>query len=273
MTQTQTTIDGENELDFKIREARTIIANTVQRCNSNPLIINFSGGKDSQTLLDLVSGVTDNFLCFYMISGIDFQESIDFAKASCEKLGYKMLTSCPSDYKGGFFERLPIIGYFPTVQNTTLWCNRDLKIRPQYRVLQRHFGKNVTFYKLNGVRRYESARRMKIHASTKDFMRMDYHVAKSVMVFPILNWTDEDVRAYLKAKSITVPKNPLYEKYGVSGCWYCPFYQPSIYRRIMRLNPCLYDEIIEWETRLNKPAGSGFTYLRDLKKEILNGHS
>lgn len=264
MVEGQRTLNNDFELDSKIREAKQVITRVAAK-SSVPLILNFSGGKDSMTLLDLVRQVTDNFVCFYMVSGIEFQESIDFVVEQCERMGLKLLMSRPSDYKGGFFERLPTIGYFPTVQNNTLWCNRDLKVRPQYVVLKREFGAKQMFFKLNGVRRYESSRRKKIHAGTKDFMRLDYHVAHGVMVFPILNWTDENVRDYLAANSIRVAKSPLYEKFGVSGCYWCPFYQAGIYKRILCQCPNLYDEVIEWEKKLNRPSVSGHVWLRDLK--------
>lgn len=265
----QRTLEGENILDVRIKESFAVIKRAVKKTGDTPLIVNFSGGKDSMVLLDLVRRTTDKYVCCYMISGIEFPEAIDFVKTLCERLDVRLLLSSPADYKGGFFSRLPIIGYFPTVQNNTLWCNRDLKIRPQKVVLKRVFG-NQLFFKLNGVRRYESSRRMKMHRKTRDFMREDYHVSKSLMVFPILNWTDDDVKKYLKLRAIHVAVNPLYERYGVSGCYWCPFYQKQIYERILSLNPNLYDEFIEWETKLNKPCASGHTWLRDLKRQSLH---
>lgn len=264
----QHTLEGESILDARIKESISVINKVAQKTGETPLIVNFSGGKDSMVLLDLVRQTTDKYVCFYMVSGIEFSEAIDFAKAQCERLAVKLLLSSPVDYKGDFFTRLGIIGYFPTVQNNTLWCNRDLKIRPQKRVLNRVFG-NQLFFKLNGVRRYESSRRMKIHRKTKDFMRQDYHVSKSVMVFPILNWTDENIRDYLKMRAIHVAVNPLYERYGVSGCYWCPFYQRQIYERIIPQNPNLYDKFIEWEVKLNKPSVSGLVWLKDLKAQCL----
>ena len=100
-------------------------------------------------------------------------------------------------------------------------------------------------------------------------MRSDYHVSKSMMVFPILNWTDENIRDYLKMRAMRVAVNPLYERYGVSGCYWCPFYQKQIYERIIPLNPNLYDEFIDWEVRLNKPSVSGSIWLKDLKAQCL----
>lgn len=264
----QMTMDGEKELDFKIREASEVVARAINRTGATPIIINFSGGKDSLTLLDLVSKQTDNFVCVYAVSGIEFPEAIDFAKKVCKERGYELLISTPDMYKGSFFERLAQFKKFPTVRET--WCSRDLKFRAEAKMLRKVFGAHH-FYKLNGVRRFESARRNAMHVSTKrlGFIIKDFNIPSDFMVFPILNWTNENVRQYLKLNAIRIPENPLYDKYTVSGCYYCPFYQPSIYRQILSVSPNIYDEIIEWEERLGQPAGSGFTYLRDLKREVM----
>jgi 3'-phosphoadenosine 5'-phosphosulfate sulfotransferase (PAPS reductase)/FAD synthetase len=86
-------------------------------------------------------------------------------------------------------------------------------------------------------------------------------------VFPILHWSDADVKNYLKM--VGLPVSGLYKKYGVSGCYWCPWYQPDIYRRILRHDPGLYDKFIVWEEMLNAPSVIDHTWLRDLKQEVL----
>lgn len=262
--QVQMTIEGERELDFKIREAESVVSKAILRTGDTPIVINFSGGKDSLTLLDLVRKQTDNFICVYAQSGIEFPEAIDFAKKTCADMGHELLISTPQMYKGSFFERLAQFKKFPTIRET--WCSRDLKFRAEGKMLKNLYGKH-SFYKLNGVRRFESARRNSMHISTKrlGFIKPDFDISNDFMVFPILNWTNENVKDYLRENQVRIPKNPLYDKYKVSGCYYCPFYQPSIYKQILCHCPNIYDEIIKWEIKLNQPAGSGFHWLRDIK--------
>jgi 3'-phosphoadenosine 5'-phosphosulfate sulfotransferase (PAPS reductase)/FAD synthetase len=176
-------------------------------------------------------------------------------------MGFTLLVSTPEDHLGSFFERLPSFGW-PTVHST--WCNRDLKVRPQRKRLVREFGEGQ-FYKLVGVRKYESTRRKKMHKAGR-FFATDYQTGKDTLVYPLLKWTSSDVRNYLKAQGL--PVSALYKRFGVSGCFWCPFYQVKIYKRILRALPDLYDEFIEWEIKLGAPSVIGQVYLRDLKKEV-----
>lgn len=267
--QVQMTMEGERELDFKIHEAQSIISKAA-RLSQAPIVINFSGGKDSLTLLDLVSRITNNFICTFSQTGIDFPEVTEFAKYSCETQGYELLISTPDMHKGDFYTRIAQFRKFPTVKET--WCNRDLKFRPANKLLRKIYG-SQHFYKLNGVRRFESTRRNSMHISTKrlGYIIPDYNTSSDFMVFPILNWTSENVKQYLKENAIRIPTNPLYDKYGVSGCFWCPFYQPSIYKKILCHCPHIYDKIIEWEEILQKPSVSGFQYLRDIKSSLNGG--
>jgi len=263
----QMTLENESLIDFRVKESVGIIENAVRKSGLVPLIVNFSGGKDSMLLLDLVQKVTDNFLCCYMVSGIEFREAIKFAEKSCRGFGRKLLFSYPSYYKGDFFERLNDLGYWPTIKKT--WCNRDLKIRPQKKMLNKQLGK-CRFFKLNGVRRYESRRRTKMHKNTpkSGFMLPDYNVSQDIMVFPILNWKSQTIKDYLESEGIAIKQSPLYKEYGVSGCFWCPFYQRSIYEKILRKNPNLYDKFIEWEEKLGQPSANGFVWLREVKRLV-----
>jgi phosphoadenosine phosphosulfate reductase len=254
------TLDVGPLLDYRIKQSQAIIDNALRRSALVPLIVNFSGGKDSLVLLDLVQQVTDRFICMYMKTGIEFSENIQFVTETADSLQVKLLVSTPADYKGGFFERLETFGYWPTIKKT--WCSRDLKFRAQKKLLNRMYGKTKLF-KLNGVRASESARRTKMHRNTPktDFMKPDWDVHGDVLVYPILNWTDENISDYLKINKIRVKKNPLYAKYGVSGCYWCPFYQASIYEKIAKQCPRLYDKFIEWEKKLNEPSVNGYQWL------------
>jgi 3'-phosphoadenosine 5'-phosphosulfate sulfotransferase (PAPS reductase)/FAD synthetase len=211
-------------------------------------------------LVSLAMEVTDDFVCGFMKTGIEFPEAIDFAERSAKGLGVALLTSEPQDHLGGFFDRLPLFG-FPTIKKT--WCNRDLKVRPQQKMLNREFGKG-DFYKLVGVRKFESSRRKKMHSGNR-YIVDDYN-ASGHLVYPLLLWNRYDVVNYLKRKGL--PTSSLYKTYGVSGCYWCPFYQPSIYKKVIADNPCIYDKFIECEKE-HGPSVGNYIYLGDIKREVL----
>ena len=263
----QQTLDGEFELDYRIRQSNKIIE-TILAKTKTPLLINFSGGKDSTILLDLVQNVTDNFICCYMSTEIELPKNIDYVREACEKRGCQLLVSTPSEHKGDFFSRLAKFKIFPTF--SAPWCTRDLKIRPQRKMLNRLYGKK-TFFKLTGVRRAESSRRTKIYKSYKleGFIQNEYQYGgRDQLIHPILYWSDENIIEYLRREKIRVKTNPLYEKFGVSGCAWCYFYQSCIYEKILAEYPNLYDHFIEWEKKLNTPSVSGYIWLKDLKNAL-----
>lgn len=248
-------------LKQRLEESRRIVREAI-KLSEEHLIIQFSGGRDSMAMVSLVKEVTDNFVCSYMESGIEFPEAVEFAKRSARELGVALLISTPADHYGGFFERLAKFQRWPTVRGA--WCSRDLKIRPQKKMLQRLYGKG-RLYKLVGVRRYESTRRRGIYEYGV-FARPDNQVGGDSNIYPILHWTDGDVVNYLDMMGL--PTSGLYKKYGVSGCYWCPFYQVEIYLRILSDQPNLYDQFIEWEERLQAPSVIGNVYLRDLKAQL-----
>ena len=79
---------------------------------------------------------------------------------------------------------------------------------------------------------------------------------------PILEWLDSDVEEFLKERG--VQPNPYYKVYGVTDCKWCPFYQQSIYERIVKIERNIYNDIIGLESEVNRPSVTGRIWLRDL---------
>ncbi len=261
------TID-EYFLTQRIAESKAVITEVAGK-SQLPLFVQFSGGRDSMSLLSLTKDVVgiSGLICCYMATGLEFKGYIPFVKETCQKLGVRLLISNPGMHKGNLYKRVRQFKSFPGLIAT--WCCRDLKLRPQKKMLTKEFGKG-TFYKLEGIRRDESTRRRYIYAEyTGNPIREDAEFKGSYEVFPIINWTDRDVKNYLKMKGL--PTSGLYKEFGVSGCSFCPFYQPDIYRRILKKLPNHFDRIIELENELNIPSVSGYFFMRDLKREVLSG--
>lgn len=247
----------------KIKKSKQIIRE-ISKKSECPLIVNFSGGRDSCCVLILTLEVTKNVKCLYMKSGLDLPGSIEFVERQCKRFNVELIMSDPvKDYQGDFIYWVKRFGYFPSFTYT--WCSSRLKLRPARAMLRKMFGFK-TLYKLTGVRRDESTRRVKIYGG-KTYIEKDCEHSGSFMVHPILHWSKEDVIKFLKMKKFEINEN--YKPFGVSGCYYCPFYQKSIYFKIMKVYPDIYDEIIKVETKIGKPSVAGNRFLKDVKKEFL----
>lgn len=250
-------------LKQKVAESLAVVNEAVAR-SEKLLIVQFSGGRDSCVVLHLVRQVTNNFICCYNTTGIEFPSAIEFAGSIARKMDAGIVFSNPSLYKGGFFERLAQFRKWPGMRTT--WCQRDLKSRSAKRLLVELYGKG-SYYKLLGVRRFESIRRHAMYRPNV-FFRRDGDCSGDYLVYPILNWSNKDVVRYLQLRGL--PSSSLYKKYGVSGCYWCPFYEPEIYRRVLAKEPNRYDEFIKWEGELGQPSVKGHIYLRDLKIGMVN---
>ena len=221
------------------------------------------------TLLGLVREVTSDFVCSYMATGLEFKGVVQFVKETCKELGVPLIISQPGMYKGNFYKRLAQFKRFPIMQGPQ-WCCRDLKLRPQKRLLQKEFGRGAILYKLEGIRRFESARRKHIYKDYADTLfRPDSEHKGSYEVFPILNWSDDDVLNYLEMKGMRTLGH--YKQFGVSGCAWCPFYTVGIYREVLRQVPTMYDRVIDMEVMLDQPSVAGEIFLGDIKEEVVNG--
>ncbi len=254
-------------LSERVSESVTLIR-TINAVSRKPLILQFSGGRDSMCLLGLArdAGVT-NYVVAYMATGLEFKGVVQFVKETCKKMGVPLIISNPSMHKGNIFKRIEQFQQFPGLIAT--WCCRDLKLRPQKKLLEKLYGRG-TFYKLEGIRRWESIRRKFIYKDAAQVgVREDGEQKGSFEVFPILNWTDDDVTNYLELKGL--PTSSLYRKFGVSGCSFCPFFQTDIYYEVLKQLPGHYDRFIAMEEKLGQPSVIGHIYLGDIKKAVLEG--
>ena len=248
-----------DKLQNRIDEAKTVILQAYKK-STEPLICNFSGGKDSAALLSLVLEVTESVEAFFMYSGLDLPHSVEHVQKEIKNYDIPLHISDPvKHYQGDFAYWVKKFGYFPATSYT--WCSSRLKLRPARAYLRSRFG-FASLYKLNGVRRFESSRRKKIYPTTRGYIIPDDEHSGSFVVMPLLNWRDSDVEQYLALKGITINQN--YKTCGVSGCKYCPFYQPLLYQKINKTFPGIYDDIISIEKEIKLPSVVGNIFLEDL---------
>ena len=171
----------------------------------------YSGGKDSDVILQLAKESGINYRAIYRNTTIDPPGTI----AHVRKMGAEVLQP-----KASFFQLITKYG-LPNRFNR--FCCKYLK---EYKVLDKC---------IMGVRKAESVKRMARYSEPTECRwygakKEENHVEA---IYPILEWTDEDVRDFILDRKMTLA--PIYYNGGVDlsqrlGCMCCPM--ASVKKRV-----------------------------------------
>lgn len=182
--------------------------------------VGFSGGKDSQVLLDLVRSVLPRYYAVHNITTVDPPDNIQFIR---KYYPYVFLRHP----KETFLQLVARKG-MPTINRR--YCCQILKE-----------GDSAGEVVLTGVRADESKNRGNYSETMVRSRRVEHslnHGAKpieqimesnhrcikgkdSVMVYPLLHWSDVDIWNYIEFYGL--PVNPCYDVSHRVGCMFCPF--------------------------------------------------
>lgn len=187
------------------------------KLSDNGFYVGFSGGKDSQVVLDLVKRAGVKFDVFYNVTTIDPPENVYFIRKNYPEV----IFSFP---KENFYKIVERKG-MPTMRRR--FCCAVLKeINGAGRCV------------ITGVRADESSRRSsyteltllkrkKVENESKDIDKMtELHFQcvsgkDKFILNPILHWTEKEVWQYIKENNL--PINPCYYEMKRVGCVFCPF--------------------------------------------------
>ena len=192
-------------------------ARLAQSYTGKPLVVAFSGGKDSQTVYHLAEAAGVDFEAVYSATTIDPPEVVRFIRKQ-----YPMVRF-----------HVPKMSFWKLVEYTRMLPNRHMRYCCSVLKEASSPGR-VT---LTGVRREESAKRatrqiLDINKKPRQFDEFERRDKIDVQCFgngkekitvnPILDWTETDVWQYLN-DVINVPHCELYDKgrHRV-GCLFCP---------------------------------------------------
>ena len=182
-----------------------------------PIVVAFSGGKDSQTVYHLAEASGVDFEAVYNATTIDPPEVVRFIRKHYPMVHFQV----------------PKMSFWELVEHVRMLPNRHMRYCCSVLKEATHQGR-VT---LTGVRREESAKRAKrqildINKKPRqfdEFERIDKidvqcfgNGKEKITVNPILDWTETDVWQYLN-DVVNVPHCELYDKgrHRV-GCLFCP---------------------------------------------------
>lgn len=201
-------------------------------------LVGFSGGKDSQVVLDLVriSGV--KYRAVYNVTTNDPAANVRFIKHHYPDVDFIIP-------KKSFLQLITQNGV-PTMKNR--WCCSIYKETA-----------GVGHVVLLGIRRDESRNRAnyneiskkvknKHNIKTVNIDKMEENEFRCVggkdkfMIYPILEWTDRDVWDYIALRGL--PINPCYQTRQRVGCVFCPFARPKEIRSYCKTHPKLKAALI-----------------------------
>ncbi len=232
-----------------------------------PLMLCYSGGKDSEIILDLA-----------LKSGIDFEVQHSHTTADAPETVYHIRNKFKKLESKGIKCNIDMPRY--KGKPTSMWSLIPLKGMPPTRlvryccsILKEIAGANRAI--ITGVRRAESFKRqsrgiLETYSSNKsdriilnndndDKRRIIEHcqLQGKTIINPICDWTDDDVKEYVQQEHITL--NPLYScEFSRVGCIGCPmagkkrFAEFARYPKYRDLYIRAFDELVQVRKRNGK---------------------
>lgn len=184
----------------------------------NPFSVSFSGGKDSQSVLDLITRVIDSEDITIIFSDTTLEhdltystidESIKHYKEKCP--GLKFNIAKPVKSASELIKDMGVPSRFHR------WCTPALKTAPYNKLINELVDSKSKIIVFEGVRAEESDKRSKYKQIADGVKHPSIINAR-----PILYWNFTEVMLYNFYRKL--PMNPLY-RYGLTrvGCELCPY--------------------------------------------------
>lgn len=188
--------------------------------NTDIFITSFSGGKDSQVVLDLVSRVipAEDFVVIYSDTGYELPPSLKLY----DEIKAFYLKKYPNLHFYIAKNHQPVLYYWDEIGTPSRihrWCCSIMKSAPLSKLLKEIVGKgkqpNAILF--DGVRAEESASR-----SSRSRIGKNVKHNKIINVSPILEWSATEIYLYILLHKL--PVNEAYRR-GLSrvGCVICPY--------------------------------------------------
>lgn len=166
----------------------------------------FSGGKDSQVMLDLFKKAGVNYTAHYSVTTNDPPENVYFIRRHYPEVEFM-------HPKRTFLQLIEDKRQLPTIRHR--FCCAELKEC------------NERGFIAVGVRREESAKRATYEPisfrsrTASEWNEGKMNERRTAIIRPILEWREDEIWQYIEDNGI--PVNPCYETTGRVGCLFCPF--------------------------------------------------
>ena len=209
-------------------------------------IASFSGGKDSQVVLDLCTRAIPPtaFEVIYSDTGYEIPSSLTLYD-SIQKYYKKKFPGLKFETARNHEQVLNYWDKIGTPSDNHRWCCSVMKTVPLYRKLQQGSDKQLKFLAFEGVRAEESVKR-------NDYNRIGKGVKHRFVINarPILRWNTTEVFLYLFRHNLEINEAYRVGKPRV-GCVLCPFGSPW---DDMIVNTCYHDKLEPFLSKIEQIA-------------------
>ncbi|MFQ5800472.1 MAG: phosphoadenosine phosphosulfate reductase family protein [Candidatus Hydrothermarchaeales archaeon] len=211
------------------KEALAFIKKTLNS-QKLPVLVSFSGGKDSMATLLLVRKVVEPKVLF-IDTGMEFPETLEYVEEIAQLLDLELITAVAEDR---FWRGIEVFGMSGRDYR---WCCKVCKLGPVAKVIHERFPDGILNF--IGQRRYES----KVRAKSGRIWTNSW-LPNQLSASPIQNWTALHVWLYLMLEG--APVNPLY-RLGLEriGCWVCPSSSLAELELVKETHPHLWRRLEE----------------------------
>jgi len=210
-------------------EAVDFIKDVIAQNSERPLVVGFSGGKDSlATYLVVENAIGKSPPIFFMDTGLELPETIEFITGFAKKRHVKILGEQAGDR---FWDSIDVFG--PPARDFR-WCCKVLKLGPAATSIAQKIGDETLSFM--GQRKLESFQR-----SIEPRVTENPWVPGQLSANPIQNWNALEVWLYIFSKKEVF--NPLYSKgYHRMGCYLCPASPLAELESLRHTHPELYQK-------------------------------
>ncbi|MBF0203947.1 MAG: phosphoadenosine phosphosulfate reductase family protein [Desulfamplus sp.] len=222
-------------------EAEQFIRDTIREYKGLPVLVSFSGGKDSTVASHLVMNALgrSDVLHVFADTTIEFPDTYKYINEFQQEHPLTPFISSRSQLD--FFETAQSIG---PPSRILRWCCTTHKTNPLAKIIN-SLSPNQGVLTFDGVRRSESARRSKYQRITKQ-----HKIVNEILASPIIEWSDLAVWIYMLFHGLNF--NKAYKKgFRRVGCLYCPFNSDWSYEITKERYPQKYQR---WQTFLMEQA-------------------
>lgn len=233
------------------------------------ITVSFSGGKDSQVVLDIVSRVLhpEDYIVIFSNTTMEIPytyEAVERTKKEYKKKYPKLKFYTVKPVK----EALEFWGYFGPPSRFHRWCCTVTKTAPFVKKVgelyrEKDIGKTPRILVFEGVRKEESTTR-----SNYARISLDAKHFKQINAEPIQNWSLTEVYLYAYFRSIVLNKG---YRIGLTrvGCSICPFasaWSEYVLDKYFPKMTNLYIDVIKRNTNLSLTEGAD-----EFKKYLVEG--